>query len=219
MKSQFIVLFFGAVAFFPLSAQERANAMDTYRTGRELEARGRIDEANNYYSAAVKLCTSEIDNGTATMDTYATLTWTLQRQKKYMDVIRWGQMALRIREDYRIIETMGEAYFYLNDFEASLRNMQRYAANLPQGDRTSVAYFFIGEIYRFQKKYHSADIAYTTAVQLEPGISLWWYRLGTVRESVRDFASAAEAFERALKINPSYNEAAEGLNRARKAAI
>jgi tetratricopeptide (TPR) repeat protein len=199
-------------------AQENPGADALYRAGRDLEQRGRLEEANANYQEAVRLSTTEIQNGTANMDSYVVLTWTLQRLKQYNEVIRWGQQALRIRNDYRIIETMGEAYFYLNDFDAALRSMQQYAANLPQGDKTSLAWFFIGEIYRIQKKYRHADIAYTTAVKLDPGVALWWYRLGTVRESVREYAYAAEAFERALKINPSYREAADGLSRVRGAA-
>jgi tetratricopeptide (TPR) repeat protein len=136
----------------------------------------------------------------------------------YNEVIRWGTQALRIREDFRIIETVGEAYFYIKDYDASLKNMQRYTSRLPDGDRASVAYFFIGEIFRYQKKFRSADIAYTTAVQLEPGMALWWFRLGTVREAAQELPQAAEAFERALKINPSYTEAQEGLQRTRRAA-
>jgi tetratricopeptide (TPR) repeat protein len=110
---------------------------------------------------------------------------------------------------------MGEAYFYLDDYDNSLRLMQRYVNFLPQGDRASVAYFFIGEIYRLQKKYRHADIAMTTAVRLEPGIALWWYRLGAVRESAGDGGPAATAYEQALKLNPNYQQARDGLNRLR----
>jgi tetratricopeptide (TPR) repeat protein len=111
---------------------------------------------------------------------------------------------------------MGEAYFYLGNFDASLRYMQLYVNDVPSGDRTSVAYFFIGEIYRCQKKYRYADIAYTTAVRLTPGMALWWYRLGTVRESIGDYSFASEAYERAVKIDPGYSQAATALERTRR---
>jgi cytochrome c-type biogenesis protein CcmH/NrfG len=76
-----------------------------------------------------------------------------------------------------------------------------------------LAYFFIGEIYRITQKYRHADIAYTTAVHLEPGLALWWYRLGTVREAAEDKAAAAEAFRQALRRNANYREAREALAR------
>jgi tetratricopeptide (TPR) repeat protein len=198
-------------------SQIKPDAIESYRQGRDLEAGGRVREADAKYNEAVSICLDEIKNNAATMDTYTVLTWSLQRQKKYSDVIERGNEALKIRTDYRIIETMGEAYFYLGNFDASLRFMQRYIDNVSNGDRVSVAYFFIGEIYRFQKKFRYADIAYTTAVRLTPGMALWWYRLGTVRESIGDNRFAAEAYENALKINPEYKEAASALERTRRA--
>jgi tetratricopeptide (TPR) repeat protein len=142
------------------------------------------------------------------------MTWALQRQGKYADVSIWGERGLRLfADEFRIVETMGEAYFYLGDYDRSLSFMQRYANALPRGERISVAYFFIGEIYRLRQKYRHADIAYSAAVALESGLALWWYRLATVRESAGDKTPAAEAYQRALSLNPNYQEASAGLAR------
>jgi tetratricopeptide (TPR) repeat protein len=211
-------LWFSFFAAAQSAQQDKPDALANYRLGRELEARGRADEASSYYAIAARICSDEIQAGAANMDTYTVFTWTLQRQRKYSEVVRWGQQALRIRDDYRIIETMGEAYFYLEDYDASLRNMQRYAQALPQGDKASVAFFFIGEIFRVKRKFMHADIAYTTAVHLERGMALWWYRLGLAREAARESVYAAQAFEQALKINPQYQEASDALKRVRPGA-
>jgi tetratricopeptide (TPR) repeat protein len=195
----------------------RPDALRSYRIGRDLEARDRMEDANRYYNDAVRICMDEIAQNAANMDSYTVLTWTLQRQRRYTEVITWGERGLRINaNDYRIVETMGEAYFYLNRFEDSLRFMQRYVNFVPQGERSAVAYFFIGEIFRLQRKFRRADIAYTTAVRLEPNSALWWYRLGSVRESVGEFSPAIEAYQRALRLNPAYREANEGLERSRQ---
>jgi predicted TPR repeat methyltransferase len=74
----------------------------------------------------------------------------------------------------------------------------------------------MGEIYRNQRKYLLADTAYTTAVALEGSMVLWWFRLGSVRESAGDFAPAIEAYEKALSLNPNYREATEILERVRR---
>jgi tetratricopeptide (TPR) repeat protein len=141
----------------------------------------------------------------------------LQRQGKYADVIVWGERGLRLYGDaWAIVEIMGEAYFYLDNYSDSLRFMQRYADEAPQGDRVSVAYFFIGEIYRLQGKYRLADMAYTTAVRLTPQNQLWWYRLGTVREAAGDREPASAAYERAVALNPGNAQAAEGLRRTQQ---
>jgi tetratricopeptide (TPR) repeat protein len=192
------------------------DALQNYRAGRDLESRGRLEDARGYYNEAVRICNDELARNTANMDSYTVLTWTLQRLGRYTEVIRWGERALGVNaNDYRIIETMGEAYFYLDNYAESLRFMQRYANALPQGERASVAYFFIGEIYRLQQRYRHADIAYTTAVRLEPGSALWWYRLGSVREALGDAAPAVEAYERALRLDPGYREASTALARLR----
>jgi tetratricopeptide (TPR) repeat protein len=207
----------------PLSAQQapdisRYDALQNYRTGRDMESRNRLEEAGRYYTEAVRICREEIARNAGNMDSYTVLTWALQRQRNYSEVITWGERALRIASDMRITETMGEAYFYLNNYTESLRFMQRYVNALPQGDRASVAYFFIGEIYRLSGKWRHADIAYTTAVRLEPGSALWWYRLGSVRESAGENTFAVEAYERALALNPNYREANEALTRMRQPA-
>ena len=189
-------------------------AMQNYRRGRDLEALNRMNEANTYYNEAIRICLEELSRNAATRETYAAITFTMQRQGRFADVINWGEQGLRLYPDeYRIMEIMGEALFYLNDYERSLIFMQRYANALPEGERVSVAFFFIGEIYRLTQKYHHADIAYTTALRFEPGLALWWYRLGSVREQVGDRSPAIEAYQQALRLNPNYGEARSGLNR------
>ena len=218
----FLLLLLGLLASGQAANAQNNNSSDplwNYRTGRDMESRSRMYEAEYFYSQAVRICNDEISRNTATRDTYAALTWTLQRQRKYQDVITWGERGLRLFSDeYRIVETMGEAYFYLDDYDESLRAMQRYTNAVPQGERTSVAYFFIAEVYRLRRQFRHSDIAYSTAVKLQPGVALWWYRLGTVREAAGDFSQAVEAYEQALRLNPNYREASEGLARSRRNA-
>jgi tetratricopeptide (TPR) repeat protein len=206
---------------FPAAAQSpggtetaSVSAMENYRLGRDLESLNRMSEANTHYNEAVRQCLEEVTGNAASRTTYTVLTWTLQRQRKYNDVVTWGERGLRLFPDeYRIMETMGEAFFYLEDYTRSLSYMQRYTNALPQGDRVSVAYFFSGEIYRLTQKYRHADIAYTTALRFEPNLALWWYRLGSVREEIGERSSAIDAYQQALRINPNYNEARNGIAR------
>ena len=202
---------------FAQNTQNSQDAIRNFNIGRDLENRGRMADAETYYNEAVRICNDEISRNTASRDTYTALTWALQRQRKYSDVIIWGERGLRLfADEYRIVQTMGEAYFYMDDYNRSLIYMQRYTNSMPQGDRASVAYFFIGEIYRLTGRFWHADIAYTIAVRLEPGIALWWYRLGSVREAIGDYSPAIDAYERAIRLNPNYREANDGLARSRR---
>ncbi|MDR1025289.1 MAG: tetratricopeptide repeat protein [Treponema sp.] len=192
-------------------------ALQNYQTGRNLEANGRMNEADPYYNEAIRLCQDEAARNVASRDTYAVITWALQRQRKYRDVILWAERGLQTYADeYRIVETMGEAYFYLDDYDRSLDCMQRYTNAVPRGERTSVAYFFIAEIFRLRRRYFHADIAYSAALQLDPGVALWWYRSATVREALEDHSAAADAYRRALRIDPNYAEANTGLARVQE---
>jgi tetratricopeptide (TPR) repeat protein len=201
----------------PLGSAGRPDALQNYRIGRDLEARNRMDEANVYYNESVRICMEEIARTNSNMDSYTVLTWALLRQRRYSEVLSWGEQGLRYNaNDYRIIETMGEAHFYLNDYTRALSALQNYVSSNPRGDRASTAYFFMGEIYRNQRRFQHADIAYTTAVTLEGSMVLWWFRLGSVRESAGEYPSAIEAYEKALALNPGYKEATESLERTRR---
>ena len=213
----FLVLGFRVMAQAPGGAGQGAgaeSALENYQIGRDLESRNRMNEADSYYNAAIRICQDEVARNVTTRDTYAVITWAMQRQSRYADVIIWGERGLRLYSDeYRVLETMGEAYFYLGEYNRSLSFMQRYANAVPQGERTSVAYFFIGEIFRLTRRFRHADIAYTTAVRLEPNVALWWYRLAAVREAAGDREPAVEACRQALRLNPGYQEAADALTR------
>jgi tetratricopeptide (TPR) repeat protein len=202
----------------PLAAQNPTagslTAVQNYRIGRDLEAVGRMEEAGRYYNETIRICQEEVSRNTAGRDTYTAITWALRRQEKYREVIAWGERGLGIfADEYRIMETMGEAYFYLPDYDRSLAYMQRYTNALPQGERASVAYFFIAEIYRLRNQYLHADIAYTTALRLSPEVVLWWYRLALVRESAGDYTNAIPAYRRALSLDPNHSESLAALAR------
>jgi cytochrome c-type biogenesis protein CcmH/NrfG len=110
---------------------------------------------------------------------------------------------------------MGESYYYLGKNDLSLRSFQRYIDSGQYPDRVSTAYFYLGETYLRLKKYSHADIAYTTAVKREPGMSRWWYRLGQVCENLGDWQRAFDAYSRALSLSPGMKEATDGLARVK----
>lgn len=215
MKRLFTLLSVFVLAVNLVSAQDKPDALKLYRNGRDLEAAGRAEDAAAAYRQAIEVCKQDLTANPKNMDAYTIETWALVRQGKYQEAVDTCAEALKVSNDYRIVETMGEAYFFLRQYKDSLKQLERYVDAAPKGERISTAYFFIGEIYRLTKEYHHADIAYSTAVYYEPGLSLWWYRLGTVRESVGDKTGAQAAYQRALKLRPDYKDATEGLNRVR----
>ena len=128
-------------------AQEKADALKLYRTGRSLDSAGRTEEAKTSYMAAVDVCLAELRQNPRNMESYTVYTWSLFRLHRYRETVTVCNEALKIASDVRIIETLGEAYFYLNDYKESLRQMERYIDLAPTGERASVAYFYVGDIW------------------------------------------------------------------------
>ncbi|MFA6508578.1 MAG: tetratricopeptide repeat protein, partial [Treponemataceae bacterium] len=86
----------------------------------------------------------------------------------------------------------------------------------PEGGRIDVVYYFIGEIYARMGRFRHADIAFSTAIRYVPGNAAWWTRLAYVRERAGENNHAADAYEKALSINPQLIDAQRGLERSRK---
>jgi len=221
-RFKFILLtfIFAAGLFFTqagiLFAQDKPDALKLYRQGRSLDSIGRREDARAAYLSAIEICRNELKVNSKNMDSYAVYTWCLFRLGRYKDTELVCSDALKIgRDARRIIETLAEAQFFLGNYKDSLRNMEMYIEMAPNGERISVAHFFVGEIYRNTKKYHKADIAYSISVHLEPSNSLWWYRLGIVREAAGEKEGAIAAYQTAVKLRPEFKEAAEALKRVK----
>lgn len=192
----------------PLSAQEeRKDALKLYRQGK--------------YADSVEVCLEELaaygDNQiTPRMDSYTVLGWAFIRLGRYEDAVSYSKDALKwSRYDARVIETLGEANFFLGNYQAGLNYFQQYVALNPTGDRIGQVYSYMGEIYIRMGQYHHADIALTTALYHVPSIAQWWARLGYAREGTGNSVSAVEAYSKALSLQPSLQEAKKGLDRVR----
>ena len=199
----------------PIFAQDKVDALKLYRDGRTLESSGKAEEAKVLYQNSVDACRQELQATPNNIESYVVLTWSLLRMAQYSQTITECNKALKIKpNEYRVIETMAEAQFYVNNYSESLKYFEQYVNAMPQNsERYSTAYFFIGEIYRLQKKYEHADIAYSRALQLFPGAALWWYRQGLARELNGNKAGAKESYTQALKWRPNYPDAANALKR------
>jgi len=215
MKRFFIALLCVLVSVSPLVAQDKPDALKLYRNGRDLDVAGRIDDAKAAYTQAIEVCKQDLIDNVGNMDAYAIYGWSLIRLGKYQDTVSICTDALKVSSDSRIMETLAEGYFYLGNYKDTLKFLEKYIDASPKGERISTAYFFEGEVYRLTKEYNHAEISYTAAVFLEPSISLWWFRLGSARETVGDKKGATDAYQSALKLRPDYKEASDGLSRVR----
>ncbi len=94
-----------------------------------------------------------------------------------------------------------------------MRYFEEYASLVQTGGRIDVVYYYMGEIFIQIGEFNHADIALTTALYHSPNVARWWARLGYAREMAEDYRWSLDAYDKALKLNPSYPEAIRGKNR------
>ena len=181
-------------------AQDKDDALALYRSGD--------------YAGAIEVCRRELAEMPNRMDAHAVLGWSLIRLRRYEEALAASEEAFRVsRYDPRIIETAGEALFYLGRRNEALRYFEEYAVIAPTGGRIDLVYYYMGEIYIQQGRYHNADIAFSTALYHSPNIADWWTRLGYARERAGELRYSLEAYNKALALNPNLEEAARGRSR------
>ena len=209
----FPVLFRRAAAFslaallvFPAAAQQRSglreDALSEYRKGK--------------YEEAVRICRAEIAANPQNLESHVVLCWSLLSLGRYEEC-RTAALAGRniSRYDPRIIEALGEAYYFQGRNGEALQYFQEYVNLAPQGGRLNTVYYYIGEIFIRQGHFRRADIALSTAVYYMPRNAEWWARLAYARENAGEIQEAINAYERALSLDAGLADARKGLDRAR----
>ncbi|HUX38284.1 MAG TPA: tetratricopeptide repeat protein [Rectinemataceae bacterium] len=197
------------------AAQPKADALLLYIQGRNLDDAGKTADAKSLYNKAITICDGELKSDPRRLDAYAVKCWCLFRLGRHQDVIDVGAAASKIVFDPRIAEVMGESYFFLGKNDLAIQSFGKYLESGKFSDRISTAYFYLGELYFRQAKWSHADIAYTTAVRLEPSMARWWSRLGQVSERLGDWQRAADSYSKALSLSPGMQDATDGLSRAK----
>ncbi|MBR1535349.1 MAG: tetratricopeptide repeat protein [Treponema sp.] len=200
MKKIFLLLSF----IFSLGmgfAQSKPDALVLYRQGN--------------YADAIKICEQEITANPRNIDSYCVLCWSLVRNRQYAEGEMRAEEARKIAPgDVRLMEILAEAKYYQNKNGEALEMFRTYIANAPSNAaRIGNAYYYMGEIFIRQGKYQHADISMTTAVYTEPLVDIWWTRCGYAREMAGSYATALDAYNKAIELKASNADAIRGKER------
>ena len=188
------------VSSYHLYAQKADDALVLYREGR--------------YKEAIAVCLNEIERMPRNIDSYVVLTWALLGDERYQEAADWVVKGRAVSQyDPRLIETHAQALYHLGQNEESLHLFEDYIAYAPNGKKVSGVYYHIGELYLRMAKYRHADIAFSTAIRLEPLNSVWWTRLAYSREQAKEYRAALEAYSSALQLNKNSTDAQKGYER------
>lgn len=201
MKNLKISIVLMLIASSALFSQMKQDALVLYNNGR--------------YDEAIAVCEQELSENPSRIESYVVMCWALVRNKQYSEAEQRANEGLKISPyDLRLIEILGEARYYTGKNNGALEQFQRYVANASEsGSRVGAAYYYMGEIYIRQARYQHADISLTAAVKKEPLLASWWIRLGYAREMAKNYYEAVNAYDEALRLNPSSVEADRGKAR------
>ena len=172
---------------------------------------------NGKYKESVEVCEEELKENPNRIESYVVMCWSLVKNKQYAEAEQRATEGLAISAfDLRLIEILGEARYYLGKNTGAMEQFQKYVASAQDnGSRVGSAYYFMGEIYIRQGRYQHADISLSSAVKKEPLIDNWWIRLGYAREMAGNYLESLEAYDEALRLNPSSVDASRGRDRVK----
>lgn len=170
---------------------------------------------NGKLREAIKVCEDELLENPNRVDSYVVMCWALVKNKQYAEAEQRATEGLVVSPyDLRLIEVLGEAKYYLGKNSGAMEQFQRYVANASDNSaRIGTAYYFMGEIFIKQARFQHADIALSSAVKKEPLIDKWWVRLGYAREQAGNYLESVNAYDEALRLNPSSIDASRGRER------
>lgn len=170
---------------------------------------------NGKYRESVQVCEEELKENPNRVDSYVVMCWSLVKNKQYAEAEERALSGLEVSPyDLRLIEILGEAKYFLGKNTGAMEQFQKYVANAAEsGARVGSAYYYMGEIFIRQARYQHADIAFSSAVKKEPMLDSWWIRLGYAREMAGNYYEAVNAYDEALRLNPSSIEASRGRDR------
>ena len=179
---------------------QRRDALEEYRKGN--------------YEEAIKICKAEIASDPNNLESYIVICWSLLNLGRYEESRTYALTGRNIsRYDPRLVEILGEVYYFQGRNSEALQYFQEYVNLAPQGNRINLVYYYVGEIFIRQGYFRRADIALSTAVYYMPRNAYWWVRLAYARENAGEFREAILAYEHALSLNENLSDARKGLQR------
>lgn len=187
--------------------------------GFKLSRQGKFRQAKKELLASHEIYSLNVDNNYELGNVYARL---VKENKDNLEKSIWAyNQAIQANPGYdEIYYNLGMMYLKKDDLDQALKNMrisERINPINPDTLRT------LGDIMAKKKEYSKATNYYKKAIsmaqefnQSEDTIKWMWNNLGYYTEIEKKFKSAAEAYIKALEIDPDMNSAKNNLFRVMK---
>ncbi|MBL1222521.1 hypothetical protein JET18_16835 [Chryseobacterium sp. L7] len=121
---------------------------------------------------------------------------------KYREVVENGEKLLKENTDANVINEMGQAYFYLKDYQ---RCAALFKTLEDLGVRNEGTLYFMALSYRELKEYDKAEIYAKKTIDegISNHTSIYYTALGGIYEQKEQFSNALEAYKRGLTFSSS----------------
>ncbi|AHH06597.1 Tetratricopeptide repeat family protein [Borrelia crocidurae DOU] len=210
MKNKHFNLKLRIILFLPLlcltikiQAQVKEDSLLLYRQGKFQEA---IINTQN-----------EIKNNSNNLDARVILIWSLIATGEYKKAELESIKGLEIKKhDSRIIQALGEAYFFQGQYKNALKNFQKYIGLDANGARIAKVYILTADSFYKLERYNEADFAYENALRFFPNNQNILLKLAKSRINAKNKILAKETLTKLLTLNPNHLEAKNLLQKIEK---
>ncbi|UER67700.1 CDC27 family protein [Borrelia sp. BU AG58] len=186
-----------------LVAQEREDSLLLYREGRFKEAIINTQE--------------ELNRNPNNLDARVILIWSLIGAGEYKNAELESMKGLTIkRYDSRVIQALGESYFFQKQYKNALKYFQEYIGLDPNGARIMKVYNLMADCFYKLERYNEADFAYENALRFLPNNQNLLLKLARARINAKNKVLARKALTTLLGLNPNHLEARKLLENIEK---
>ncbi|BCR21956.1 tetratricopeptide repeat protein [Borrelia sp. HM] len=186
-----------------INAQEKEDSLLLYKQGKFQEAIINTQE--------------ELKHKPKNLDARAILIWSLIASGEYKKAELESIKGLDINKyDPRIIQTLGEAYFFQGQYKNALKYFQKYISLAPNGARIVKVYILIADSFYKLERYNEADFSYENALRFLPNNQNILLKLAKSRLNAKNKALAKDTLTKLLTLNPNHLEAKKLLEKIEK---
>ncbi|QFP41816.1 tetratricopeptide repeat protein [Borrelia miyamotoi] len=151
------------------------------------------------------------------LDARSILIWSLIAIGEYKRAELESIKGLEInKHDPRIIQALGEAYFFQGQYNNALKYFQKYISFGSNGARIVKVYILIADSFYKLERYNEADFAYENALRFLPNNQNILLKLAKSRLNAQNKILAKDTLIKVLTLNPNHSEAKKLLKKMEK---
>lgn len=186
-----------------LFAQKKPDALQMFREKR--------------YDEGIQIGKQEVASNPMNVDSFVVLCWNLLGAKRYVEAENYAIQGRKIdSNNLKLIEALAEARYFQGKYDSALEFFQLYVSTAAKtASDYGWAYYYMGDIYLRLTKYEHADIAFTSAVNVDPKKHTWWFKCGYAREMAGSYKTALAAYEKSISLDGSNQDSIRGRDRVK----